>query len=58
MIQLFPTDSISFTEHIGRCIYGGLYDPDNKHKNLLTSQGFRKDVLDVLKPLKVPVIRW
>lgn len=47
-----------FTEHMGRCIYGGLYDPNNPNKSLLTPEGFRKDVIEALKPLQIPVFRY
>ena len=47
-----------FTEHMGRCIYGGIYDPDNPNKNLVDSSGFRKDVLEALRPLQIPVVRY
>ena len=40
---------------MGRCIYGGVYDPENP---LSDSDGFRKDVIDALRDLKVPVIRY
>ncbi|KAH8649796.1 alpha-l-arabinofuranosidase [Xylariales sp. PMI_506] len=47
-----------FTEHMGRCIYGGLYDPDNKN-GLIDSNGFRTDVIECMsKELKVPVVRY
>lgn len=45
-----------FSEHLGRCIYGGLWvgeDSDVPNVN-----GYRKDVFDALKALKVPVMRW
>ena len=47
-----------FTEHIGRCIYGGLYDPDNDHTHLIDENGFRKDVIEALKELEIPVVRY
>ena len=47
-----------FTEHIGRCIYGGLYDPDNHNDQLLDKDGFRKDVIHALQELNVPVVRY
>ena len=47
-----------FTEHMGRCIYGGIYDPENPNKDLVDSNGFRKDVLEVLRPLRIPVVRY
>lgn len=40
---------------MGRCIYGGIYDPDNP---LSDSNGFRNDVLDALRELDIPVIRY
>jgi alpha-N-arabinofuranosidase len=47
-----------FTEHMGRCIYGGLYDPDNPNKHLIEDNGFRKDVIEAIQELKVPVVRY
>ncbi|KAF2672127.1 glycoside hydrolase [Microthyrium microscopicum] len=44
-----------FTEHMGRCIYGGIYDPGN---NLSDENGYRKDVMEALKELNVPVMRY
>ena len=46
-----------FMEHMGRCIYGGLYDPENKH-GLIDENGFRTDVIDCMKELQVPVVRY
>ena len=45
----------SFLEHLGRAIYEGIYDPQSK---LSDSNGFRKDVLDEIKKLAVPIIRY
>ncbi|HEX6803062.1 MAG TPA: alpha-N-arabinofuranosidase [Terriglobales bacterium] len=45
----------SFLEHLGRAIYDGIYDPGNK---LSDANGFRKDVLDEIKNLGVPIIRY
>jgi alpha-N-arabinofuranosidase len=39
---------------MGRCIYGGIYDPGNK-KGLVDENGFRTDVIDCMKELKVPI---
>ena len=45
-----------FAEHLGTCIYGGLWvGEDSPIPNI---QGYRKDVFDALKALKVPVLRW
>jgi alpha-L-arabinofuranosidase len=45
----------SFLEHLGRAIYGGVYDPGSK---LSDANGFRKDVLDEIRQLGVPIIRY
>ncbi|KAL1660115.1 glycoside hydrolase family 51 protein [Schizophyllum commune] len=47
-----------FTEHMGRCIYGGIYEPDNQHGLADPKTGFRTDVMEVLKELKIPVVRY
>ncbi len=46
-----------FAEHLGHCIYGGLYVGDNNTK-IPNKDGIRLDVVDALKKLKVPVLRW
>lgn len=45
----------SFTEHLGRCVYEGIYQPDHPTAD---EDGFRKDVIDAVKKLKVPLIRY
>jgi alpha-N-arabinofuranosidase len=45
----------SFLEHLGRAIYEGIYDPQSKFAD---ANGFRKDVLDEIKKLGVPIIRY
>ena len=45
----------NFTEHLGRCIYGGIYDPKSQQAN---TDGFRKDVIDATNNLGVSVIRY
>jgi alpha-L-arabinofuranosidase len=40
---------------MGRCIYGGIYDPGSP---LSDGNGFRKDVIDAMKDLNVPVVRY
>jgi alpha-N-arabinofuranosidase len=45
----------SFVEHLGRSVYGGIYEPGSK---LADSNGFRKDVLEEIKKLGVPIIRY
>lgn len=45
-----------FSEHLGRCIYGGLYvGEDSPIPNV---NGMRADVVEALKKLQVPVLRW
>ena len=45
-----------FAEHLGTCIYGGLWvGPDSPIAN---RDGYRLDVLNALKELQVPVLRW
>ncbi len=46
-----------FAEHLGHCIYGGLYVGDNNTK-IPNKDGIRLDVIAALKKLKVPVLRW
>ena len=45
----------NFTEHLGRCIYGGIYEPSSPQAN---EDGFRKDVIDAVNNLGVSVIRY
>jgi len=45
----------SFLEHLGRAIYEGVYDPGSK---LSDASGFRKDVLNEIRQLAVPIIRY
>ncbi|CAJ2511639.1 Uu.00g072640.m01.CDS01 [Anthostomella pinea] len=53
--KIDPMTYGGFTEHMGRCIYGGIYDPDSP---LADANGFRKDVLSALRELDIPVIRY
>jgi len=45
-----------FAEHLGRCVYGGLYVGDSSA--IPNSNGIRLDIVEALKKLKVPVLRW
>src|SRR3984893_15502661 len=45
----------SFLEHLGRAIYEGIYDPASK---LSDSNGLRKDVVDEIRQLGVPIVRY
>ncbi len=44
-----------FVEHLGRCIYGGLYEEGSP---LADDRGFRLDTLALLKDLRLSVLRW
>jgi alpha-N-arabinofuranosidase len=45
----------SFLENLGRAIYEGIYDPESK---LSDGNGFRKDLMDQIRKLGVPIIRY
>ena len=45
----------SFIEHLGRAVYTGIYEP--RHP-LADDQGFRKDVLELVRKLNIPVVRY
>ncbi len=45
----------SFIEHLGRAVYNGIYEPEHPMAN---KKGFRKDVIQLVKELQVPIIRY
>lgn len=45
----------SFIEHMGRAVYDGIYEPAHP---LADEQGFRKDVMDAVRALHVPKVRY
>jgi alpha-N-arabinofuranosidase len=45
----------SFVEHLGRCVYTGIFEPDHP---LADANGFRLDVLDLVRELGVTTIRY
>ena len=45
----------SFLEHLGRAIYGGVFEPGSP---LADADGFRKDVLEEIRGLGVPIVRY
>ena len=45
-----------FSEHLGRCIYEGLYVGDSK--DIPNTNGMRNDVVEALKEMGIPVLRW
>lgn len=45
----------SFVEHLGRCVYDGIYEPGHSTAD---ADGFREDVIDLVKELGVSTIRY
>lgn len=45
----------SFVEHLGRAVYGGIYEPTHSTSD---ESGFRNDVKELVKQLDVPIIRY
>jgi alpha-L-arabinofuranosidase len=45
----------SFVEHMGRCVYGGIYEPGHPAAD---AEGLRTDVLDLVRELGVSVVRY
>ena len=45
----------SFIEHLGRAVYEGIYQPGHPSAD---EEGFRKDVLEAVRELNVPIIRY
>lgn len=45
----------SFIEHLGRAVYGGIYEPGHPAAD---ERGFRRDVLELIRELNVPIVRY
>lgn len=45
----------SFIEHLGRAVYGGIYEPGHETAD---DMGFRGDVMEVIRKMKVPLVRY
>ncbi len=45
-----------FSEHLGRCVYEGYWVGEDSP--IPNTRGIRNDVVDALKQIKVPVLRW
>jgi alpha-L-arabinofuranosidase len=45
----------SFVEHLGRCVYTGIFEPEHPTAN---KRGFRQDVLDLVRDLGPTIIRY
>jgi alpha-L-arabinofuranosidase len=55
LATLDPNVFGGFAEHLGQCIYGGIYDPESP---LSDERGLRTDVMEALRRLKMPVMRY
>jgi alpha-N-arabinofuranosidase len=44
-----------FAEHMGRCVYGGIYDPASPHAD---ERGFRRDVQAALREMRLSILRY
>ncbi len=53
--QVDPRIYGSFIEHLGRAVYGGIYEPGHPTAD---GSGFRQDVLDLVRRLNVPIVRY
>ena len=47
---------MAFSEHLGRCIYEGIWV--GKDSPIPNTDGIRNDVIEALKAMKIPVLRW
>ncbi len=53
--EIDPRIFSGFAEHLGRCIYEGIYDPGSP---LADGEGFRIDVLEAIAKLRMPLMRY
>lgn len=53
--QINPRLFGSFVEHLGRAVYGGIYEPGHATAD---ENGFRQDVMDLVKELGVTIVRY
>src|SRR5256885_969958 len=44
-----------FAEHMGRCVYGGMYDPSSMQAD---RRGFRKDVIAAMREMGISILRY
>ncbi len=53
--EIHPHIFGNFAEHLGRCIYGGIYEEGSP---LSDEKGYRKDVMEAVRGLGVTILRW
>ena len=46
----------NFSEHLGRCVYDGIYVGEDS--DIPNIEGYRSDVIDAFRQIKLPVLRW
>lgn len=54
--QIAPEIYGQFSEHLGRCIYNGIFVGEDS--DIPNTKGMRNDVLEALKQIQIPVLRW
>lgn len=55
LTDIDPRIYSNFVEHLGRCVYGGIYEPGHPTAD---ADGFRGDVLEMTKELNIPLVRY
>ncbi|CAH1223586.1 Intracellular exo-alpha-(1-_5)-L-arabinofuranosidase [Paenibacillus auburnensis] len=55
LAEVDPRLYSSFIEHLGRAVYGGIYDPGHPEAD---DAGFRRDVANLIRDIGVPLIRY
>ena len=53
--QVDPRMYGSFIEHLGRAVYGGIYEPGHPTAD---ENGFRRDVIEKVRELNIPIVRY
>jgi alpha-L-arabinofuranosidase len=53
--EVHPRVFGNFVEHLGRCVYGGVFEEKSP---LADADGFRRDVMDAARGLGVTLLRW
>lgn len=56
LANISPEIQGHFSEHLGRCIYEGIYVGEDS--DIPNVNGMRKDVVEALKNIKIPALRW
>ena len=53
--EIYVRIFLAFVEHLGRCVYGGIYEPGHASAD---ARGFRGDVMELTKELGATIIRY